>query len=96
MENKELVVENLTKQCRNLDRKYELLRSDYERVKDVYADNPTFTNYRKLHAIHSKLIRCSDELCDFQSRLIDAYWAYFGIRHWQFRLRKDKKKLLPA
>lgn len=92
MEAKELAVEKLTNQCRDLDRKYEQLRSEYEQVKDAYAESPTISNYNNLNAVHGQLIRCSDELSVIQSRLIEAYWSYFGVRHWQFRLNKDRKK----
>jgi len=96
MELKEAAVEKLTCKCRDLDRRYEQLRVDYEHIKDLYVIKPTFENHRKLHAIHSKLIRCSDELSESQARLIEAYWSYFGVKHWQFRAGKDKKRLARA
>ncbi len=96
MEAKELAVEKLTNQCRDYDRKYEHLRSEYEQIKDAYSESPTISNYNNLNTVHSMLIKCSDDLYDIQSRLIEAYWSYFGIRHWQFRLNKDKKKLKRA
>jgi hypothetical protein len=96
MESRELAIEKFTNQYRNLNRKYDRFRTEYEKIKDVYYESPTFTNYRKLHAIHSKLIRCSDELSESQTRLIEAYWSFFGIRHWQFRLNKEKGKLARA
>jgi len=96
MEAKELAVEELTNQCRDLDRKYEQLRSEYEQIKDAYSESPTISNYNNLNNVHGMLIKCSGELYDIQSRLIEAYWSYFGIRHWQFRLNKDKKKLKRA
>jgi len=86
MEIKENSVETLTNECKDLNLRYDRLRVDYEEFKNVYTGNPTFTNYRKLHAVHNKLIKCSEELCSSQSRLIDAYWASFGIKHWQFHL----------
>ena len=84
MGTKEITVEKLTTECKYLRLRYEMLHTDYEAFKNVYAGNPTFTNYRKLHAIHNKLIKCSEELCNSQSRLIDAYWISFGLKHWQF------------
>jgi hypothetical protein len=96
MEAKELAVETLTNQCRDLDRKYEKLRSEYEQVKEVYSVNPTISNYKNLNTVHGQLIRCSNNLSAIQNRLIEAYWSYFGVRHWQFRLNKDKKKLERA
>ena len=91
MEAKELAVEELTHQCRDLDRKHEQLRSEYEKLKDAYSESPTISNYNNLNNVHGMLIRCSDDLSDIQSRLIEAYWSYFGIRHWQFRVNKDRK-----
>ncbi|HBE43049.1 MAG TPA: hypothetical protein DDW27_17960 [Bacteroidales bacterium] len=96
MESKEIVVEKLTNLCRDLDRKYERLRVDYENIKDEYAGSPTFTNHRRLHAVHSRLIKCSEELSESQNRLIEAYWSYFGVKHWQFRLNGDKKPMVRA
>jgi len=96
MEAKKLAVEKLTNQCRDLDRKYEQLRSEYEHIKDAYSKSPTISNYKNLNNVHAQLIRCSDDLSVIQNRLIEAYWSYFGVRHWQFRLNKDKKKLERA
>ena len=96
MEAKELAVEKLTNQCRDFDRKYEQLRSEYERIKVAYSESPTISNYENLNTVHGQLIRCSDDLSAIQNRLIEAYWSYFGVRHWQFRLNKDKKKLERA
>jgi molecular chaperone GrpE (heat shock protein) len=84
METKEKTVRKLTTEYKDLSQRYEMLHADYEEFKNVYTGNPTFTNYRKLHAIHNKLIKCSKELCNSQSRLIDAYWISFGLKHWQF------------
>ena len=84
MEKKEKAVERLTKECKDLNLMYERLHAEYEEFKNVYTGNPTFTNYRKLHAFHNKLIKYSKELCSSQSKLIDAYWISFGIKHWQF------------
>lgn len=92
METKEKAVRSLKIECRNLDQRYKSLHTDYEERKKEYARNPTFTNYRKLHAIHSKLIKCSDELYHSQDRLIDAYWITLGIKHWQFRADKGESK----
>ena len=96
MELKEATVEKLTCQCRDLDRRYEQLRVDYEHIKDLYATSPTLENHSKLHSIHSKLLQCSDELSVSQNKLIEAYWSYFGVRHWQFRSGKEKKRLFRA
>jgi len=96
MESKEIAVEKLTSQCRDLDRKYDLLRADYEYIKEIYAESPTIENHKKLHAVHTKLIECSDELSEFQNRLIEAYWSYFGVKHWQFRLERNNNNLVRA
>lgn len=96
MDAKELAVERLTNECRDLDRKFEQLRSAYEQIKVAYSESPTISNYNNLSTVHGKLIQCSDDLCDIQTRLIEAYWSYFGVRHWQFRLNKDRKKLKRA
>lgn len=92
METKEKAVRSLKMECKNLDLRYKRFHNDYEEYKKEYARNPTFTNYRKLHAIHSKLIKCSDELCHSQDRLIDAYWIFLGVKHWQLRADKSYSK----
>ena len=84
METKEKAVERLTLEYKDLNLRYMRLHSDYEEFRNVYVGKPTFTNYKKLHAIHYKLIKCSKELCNSQTKLIDAYWVLFGIKHWQF------------
>ena len=96
MELKEVTVERLTSQCRDLDRKYELLRVDYEQIKDLYSAKPSFKNHEKLHAIHSKLIQCLEELSDSQNKLIEAYWSYFGVKHWQFKSAKAGSGIMRA
>lgn len=96
MESKEIAVEKLTSQCRDLDKKYDRLRADYEYIKDLYAESPTIENYKKLHAVHTELINCTDELSESQNRLIEAYWSYFGVKHWQFRPGRDKNNLVRA
>ncbi len=96
MELKEVTVERLTSQCRDLDRKYELLRVDYEQIKDLYSSMPSLENHKKLHVIHSRLIQCLEELSDSQNKLIEAYWSYFGVRHWQFRSVKPGSGIMRA
>ncbi len=96
MELKESTVEKLTCQCRDLERRYEEFRLDYELIKDLYATKPTLENHKKLHAVHSKLILCSEELSESQNRLIEAYWSFFGVRHWQFRPGREKKGMARA
>ncbi|HOF21686.1 MAG TPA: hypothetical protein PLO24_10550 [Bacteroidales bacterium] len=96
MELKELTVEKLTDQCRDLDRKYELLRAEYEQSKDLYSAMPSFENHEKLHDVHDRLIRCLEELSDSQNKLIEAYWSYFGVRHWQFKAIKDGSGIMRA
>ncbi|NLA48886.1 MAG: hypothetical protein GX876_05415 [Bacteroidales bacterium] len=96
MELKEVTVERLTSQCRDLGKKYELLRVDYEQIKDLYSSKPSFENHKKLHAIHSMLIQCLEELSDSQNKLIEAYWSYFGVRHWQFRSVRTESGIMRA
>ncbi len=96
MELKEATVKKLTCQCRDMERRYEKLRIDYEQIKDLYATKPTLENHKKLHSVHSKMILCSEELSESQNRLIEAYWSYFGVKHWQFRLRREKKRMARA
>lgn len=96
MELKEATVEKLTCQCRDLERRYEQFRIEYEQIKDLYATKPTLENHRKLHEIHRMLIMCSEELSELQNKLIEAYWSYFGVKHWQFKSGKERKRLARA